>query len=86
MRQEAPIFYDMNASMYTYFPQSLKEKNTIFFHDYWDAILMFDTGILDIDSEEDFELMQMIAKSLFDKKAVYKEIFNKVNSWVWKNI
>lgn len=83
MRQEAPVFYDMNASIYAYSPQALKEKApTIFFNDHCDAILMFDTGILDIDSEEDFELMQVIAKYLFDKKAVYKEIFNKVNSWV----
>lgn len=54
MRQEVPVFYDMNASIYVYSSQSLKEKApTIFFNDHRDAILMFDTGILDIDSEVD---------------------------------
>ncbi len=81
-RQQAPVFYDMNASIYAYSTEALrtKEQDT-FFNSGCDAILMADTGILDIDSEEDYELMQVIAKYLFEKKADYKEIFDLVNSW-----
>jgi CMP-N,N'-diacetyllegionaminic acid synthase len=42
---------------------------------------MADTGILDIDSEEDYELMQVIAKYLFENNEDYKETFEKAKSW-----
>lgn len=81
-RQEAPIFYDMNASIYAYSPKALKEKEqTTFFNSNCDAITMFDTGILDIDSEEDYELMQVIAKYLFENVDGFKEVYAKVKSW-----
>ena len=81
-RQEAPAFYDMNASIYAYSPLALKEKEqTIFFNSNCDAVIMADTGILDIDSEEDYELMQVIAGYLFEKKEGFKETFEKVKSW-----
>lgn len=81
-RQEAPIFYDMNASIYVYSPKALKEKNhPTFFNSNCDAILMKDTGILDIDSEEDYELMQVIAKFLFDNIKGYSEIYKMVLNW-----
>lgn len=76
-RQEAPVFYDMNASIYAYSPNALKNKEAnIFFNDRCGAIKMFDTGVLDIDSEEDYELMQVIAKniSLFNDNFSY--LFN----------
>lgn len=81
-RQEAPVFYDMNASIYAYSPKALltKEQAT-FFNSNCGAIIMADTGILDIDSEEDYELMQVIAKYLFEKKEEYKEIFELTNNW-----
>lgn len=81
-RQEAPVFYDMNASIYAYSPKALKEKDhATFFNTNCDAIIMKDTGVLDIDSENDYELMQVIAKYLFDKIDGYKEINEKVLSW-----
>lgn len=81
-RQEAPVFYDMNASIYAYSPSALKNKDhATFFNDNCDATIMFDTGILDIDSEEDYCLMQVIAKYLFENVDGYKEIFKQVNSW-----
>ncbi len=81
-RQQAPVFYDMNASIYAYSTQALrtKEQDT-FFNSGCDAVLMADTGILDIDSEEDYELMQVVAKYLFEKKDEYKEIFELAKSW-----
>ncbi|WP_279123307.1 cytidylyltransferase domain-containing protein [Holdemania filiformis] len=75
-RQQAPVFYDMNASIYAYSVEALREKEAkVFFNDKCDAILMKDTGILDIDSEEDFELMQVIARYLFDTNNEYIRLY-----------
>ena len=49
-----------------------------------DAIVMFDSGILDIDSEEDYELMQVIARYVFEKMDGYKEVFEQINNWKQK--
>lgn len=81
-RQEAPVFYDMNASIYVYSPDALRNKeHTTFFNSGCDAIVMKDTGILDIDSEEDYELMQVIAKYLYGKYEDYGEVFKTVQTW-----
>ena len=81
-RQEAPVFYDMNASIYAYSPDALRNKEqATFFNSNCDAVVMKDTGILDIDSEEDYELMQVIAKYLFEKDEVFIEVFKKANNW-----
>ncbi len=78
-RQEAPVFYDMNASIYAYSPDALRNKeHATFFNSNCDAVVMFDTGILDIDSEEDYDLMQVIAKFLLTNKEGYKDIYSKV--------
>ena len=81
-RQEAPVFYDMNASIYAYSPDALRNKeHATFFNSNCDAVVMKDTGILDIDSEEDYELMQVIAKYLYENDETFKETFIKANSW-----
>ena len=81
-RQEAPVFYDMNASIYAYSPKALQEKeHATFFNSGCDAVVMADTGILDIDSEEDYELMQVIAKYLFGNQEGLEEVYSLVNSW-----
>lgn len=81
-RQEAPVFYDMNASIYAYSPDALRNKeHATFFNSNCDAVVMADTGILDIDSEEDYELMQVIAKYLFEKKETFKDTYKKALSW-----
>ena len=81
-RQEAPVFYDMNASIYAYSPEALRNKeHSTFFNSNCDAVVMKDTGILDIDSEEDYELMQVIAKYLYENEDSFKETFKKANSW-----
>lgn len=65
-RQQAPVFYDVNASIYVYERSFLlnNEKGNI-----WDAktyvTKMMDTGVLDIDSEEDFLLMEVIGGHLY---------------------
>lgn len=81
-RQEAPVFYDMNASIYAYSPDALRNKeHATFFNSGCDAIVMKDTGILDIDSEEDYELMQVLARYLFVKDKALNEVFNVAVNW-----
>lgn len=82
-RQEAPVFYDMNASIYAYSPKALVEKeHSTFFNSNCDAVVMQDTGILDIDSEEDYELMQVVAKYLFDNIEDYRNVYLMALSWL----
>lgn len=72
-RQQAPLCYDMNASIYAYMRSYLlngtmhNRKALI-----WE---MQDTGILDIDSEEDFELMEIIFQFLVSHNEEYREQF-----------
>lgn len=81
-RQECPVFYDMNASIYAYSTRALREKDHVaFFNSHCDAILMADTGVLDIDSEEDYELMQVIAKYFTQKVDGFKEVYEYAKSW-----
>lgn len=65
-RQEAPEIFDMNASMYAYSPEFLTSGRGIF-EGKCDVIKMMDTAVLDIDHENDFELMEIIARYLFHK-------------------
>lgn len=81
-RQEAPSFYDMNASIYAYSPKALRQKEqATFFNSNCDAVEMKDTGILDIDSEEDYELMQVIAEYLYGTIPSYNEVRTLVEKW-----
>lgn len=81
-RQEAPVFYDKNASIYSYSPRALRQKDAVkFFLDKCGAIKMLDTGILDIDSEEDFDMMQVIANHLFQNNPGYIDIYQLVKNW-----
>lgn len=77
-RQQSPEFFDMNASIYAYSPFALKNKETSgFFNDNCYAIKMLDTAVLDIDSEEDYELMQVVAKYFFEKIPEMNEIYKR---------
>lgn len=77
-RQQAPVFYDMNASIYAYSPKALREKPTnVFLNDGASAIMMKDTAVLDIDSEEDYELMEVIGAYLYEKYEDLAQIRNK---------
>lgn len=82
-RQQAPLYYDMNASIYVYSIEALKNKSEVdFYNDKCDAIMMRDTGILDIDSEEDFELMQVIAKYLVGADMGFCAIYTKAKEYM----
>ncbi|EOF54303.1 TPA: acylneuraminate cytidylyltransferase family protein [Enterococcus faecium] len=69
-RQQAPEVYDMNASMYSFKPDFLKE-HTYIFDGKCGIIEMKDYLILDIDSEEDFEWLEfLMPKFLKDSDAL----------------
>lgn len=72
-RQQAPVIYDMNASLYAYSPMHLRSGKGVL-DSYCEMIEMYDTGILDLDHENDFELMEVIAAYLFDKYPEFKEV------------
>lgn len=76
-RQQAPEIFDMNASLYAYKPEFLASGRAIL-DGYCECILMRDTGILDLDHENDFELMQVIAEYLFRTDAEYARIRNHI--------
>ena len=66
-RQQAPAIFDLNASIYVFRRDFLANNRTGIL---WDGKIgiseMMDTGILDIDSEEDFRLMEVIARHLYE--------------------
>ncbi len=76
-RQQAPEVFDMNASMYAYSPDFLKSGKGVL-DGYCECIEMLDTGILDLDHENDFELMEVIANYLFEKNELLAEIYNNI--------
>ncbi|MGH4120713.1 acylneuraminate cytidylyltransferase family protein [Clostridium sp.] len=79
-RQQAPQVYDMNASIYCYRRDSLLNilKNSPLEGNY-DIIIMKDTAVLDIDSEEDHELMEILAEHFF--KSEFEELWNYVKTY-----
>lgn len=78
-RQEAPAVYDMNASLYAYSLEFL-ERTKGCFEGECEIIEMQDTGILDLDHEGDFELMQVIAKYLYESDPKYSEIRENIEN------
>lgn len=74
-RQEAPCVYDMNASIYVIDADYLRnDKENMLLNAKSNIYEMYDTAILDIDSELDFELMEIIAKHLFEKINGFKKM------------
>ncbi|MGI5090969.1 cytidylyltransferase domain-containing protein [Treponema socranskii] len=75
-RQEAPSVYDMNASIYVMDASALRndKDDRIFITSKMGIYEMYDTAVLDIDSEQDFELMEIIAKYLFEKIDGFKKM------------
>lgn len=74
-RQQIPPTFDMNGSIYVYRTAFLHENKTNrFFDAKCGMIIMVDTGILDIDTEKDFEMMDIIARYMFEKYPDYANI------------
>ncbi len=76
-RQQAPEIFDMNASLYAYSPQYLKSGKGVL-DGYCEAIEMYDTGILDLDHENDFELLEVIADYLYKNDYEFAEIRDNI--------
>lgn len=77
-RQEAPEIFDMNASLYAYSPSFLESGKGIF-EGKCEVIKMMDTAVLDLDHENDFELMQVIAEYLFNKYPEMYQVIDNIN-------
>lgn len=76
-RQEAPEIFDMNASMYAYSPDFLTSDKGIF-DGKCDVINMLDTAVLDIDHENDFKLMEVIAIYLLKEHVEFRTVSENV--------
>ena len=82
-RQQAPASYELNASIYAYSPKFLSGVIDKTILDYnCEIVVMPDYLVLDIDSEEDFEMMEMLfghfAKKDEDLRMVIKNILEEM--------
>lgn len=77
-RQQAPEIFDMNASIYAYNPSFVLSGKGVL-DGYCEMVEMFDTGILDLDHENDFELMEVIAQYMFENYEQYKYVFTHIS-------
>lgn len=78
-RQQAPAIYDLNASMYVFETDFLRTNTTgILWETTCMLYMMKDTAVLDIDSEEDFEMMQLIGGYLFENIDGFKSVRDKI--------
>lgn len=75
-RQQAPKSYEMNASIYAYSPSFLRSEIEKTILDYNCGIsIMPDYLVLDIDSEEDFEMMQYLHKFYCSKGINLNQVY-----------
>lgn len=78
-RQQAPAVYDLNASIYVFGRDFLAENKTGILWDGKCGIYeMFDTGILDIDCEEDYQLMEVIAAHLYSAMPEFGSVKERI--------
>lgn len=77
-RQQAPVVYDMNASLYAYKPSFIKDGGN-FNNGNCEIIEMEDTGVLDLDNISDFTYMQIIAGYLFNSREEYSDILKNID-------
>lgn len=74
-RQQAPAIYDLNASIYVFETDFLRTNTTgILWETKCLLYPMRDTAVLDIDSEEDFRMMQLIGSYLFENVEGFKKV------------
>ena len=75
-RQQAPKSYEMNASIYAYSPEFLQSSIDRTILDYNCGIsVMPDFLVLDIDSEEDFQMMEYLYQFYCTHDSGLKEVF-----------
>ena len=80
-RQQAPKSFEMNASIYAYSPGFLKSEITKTIIDYNCGIsIMPDYLVLDIDSEQDFAMMQYLHEFYCHIDDGLKEVYDAANA------
>ena len=84
-RQEAPASYELNASMYAYRPRFLESgfKDTILDHN-CGIVVMKDYLVLDIDSEEDYKMMQVLHRLYIESDNELREVYEEAKRFVEK--
>lgn len=80
-RQQAPKVYDANASLYAYRADFLENQNTILIKSKIAVAVMQDTAVLDIDSESDYELLQLLAQYFYDTDPTFGEIKEHIKTY-----
>lgn len=73
-RQETPEVFEMNASIYGYSANFIDSDEPLFRKS--DIVIMKDTGVLDIDGPEDYELMQIIGQYLFNNNLDFRDTYH----------
>lgn len=78
-RQQAPKIYDVNASLYVFDRDYLvSDKSSFIWNSRIGVVVMKDTAVLDIDSEEDYELLSLIAGYLYENDPEFAEIRDNI--------
>lgn len=77
-RQQAPNIYDENASIYVIRAGFFKENRYIMNEAKTIPYIMRDTAVLDIDSEDDYILMEIIARYLYENDNQYKIVRDNI--------
>lgn len=82
-RQEAPASYELNASMYAYRPSFLSSEftDTILDHNCGISV-MTDYLVLDIDSEEDFQMMQVLHRFYIQSDVGLREVYEEAKKFI----
>ena len=80
-RQQAPVVYDVNASIYVFKRDFLAENpDGMLWRGKIGVSVMMDTGIIDIDSEHDYHLMEAIAAHLYKTYPAYAEVQRSIRA------
>lgn len=75
-RQQAPKCYELNASIYDYTPSFLEGKISKTILDYrCGIVIMPDYQVLDIDSEEDYRLLDMLISYYIENDIGINELY-----------
>jgi CMP-N,N'-diacetyllegionaminic acid synthase len=76
-RQECPTVFDLNASIYSYLPSALENRNPSSSNTSCSITLMKDSIILDIDSQNDLSALNHLVEYLLEHDKELKDTFNK---------
>ena len=82
-RQQAPKSYELNASIYAYSPKFLSgiiDKTILDYN--CGIVVMPDYLVLDIDSEEDFVMMELLFEYFAKCDTGLHEIIHNIKEWL----